>query len=75
MALQKDEFKYKKKNYKKPTAEELAAQHKEWERQTALQKQEIKIIENQNQNETNKIESKKINKRKRERESESENTR
>ena len=51
-----------KKNYKKPTAEELAAQHKEWERQTALQKQEIKIIENQNQNETNKIESKKINK-------------
>lgn len=48
-----------KKNYKKPTDEELAAQHKEWERQTALQKQETKIIENQTQNITNKIEPKK----------------
>ena len=46
-----------KKNYKKPTDEELAAQHKEWERQTALQKNELKLTENQNG--TNKIESKK----------------
>jgi len=47
------------KKYKKPTDEELAAQHKEWERQTALQKQESILTENQNQNEPNKIESKK----------------
>lgn len=49
-----------KKNYKKPTDEELAAQHKEWERQTALQKNELKLTENQN--DTNKIESKKPSK-------------
>ena len=49
-----------KKKYKKPTDEELAAQHKEWERQTALQKNELKLTENQNH--TNKIESQKPSK-------------
>ncbi len=34
-------------NYNKPTEEELAAQHKEWERQTALQKAESNLKENQ----------------------------
>jgi len=49
-----------KKKYKKPTDEELAAQHKEWERQTDLQKNELKLTENTN--DTNKIESKKPSK-------------
>lgn len=36
-----------RENYKKPTEEELAAQHKEWERQTAIQKVESSLKENQ----------------------------